>query len=581
MLGLYGCQFLQDSPSVTKPPLPEVQKPAAGPTIFQQLTLIELLDSIHAKLQDAQSTQVQPAILEWQNGLTDAHFQFLSPEFVRQASNIVLKFLDSPASAIDSASAVTAVNAHELNALTILRTYLHTWNHDCENAIKVLTNEPIQSKADRARRLWQIIRGTCAYYPPSSDQKKDNTDEDHWRNLALMLANAHTPIEVHERYRDWQLVHPDHLAAKFAPTIVAGTQPEIEQIALLLPQTGPLANAAHTIRDGFFGAHLYADHASDVTIEVYDSTTQNISSLIERAVADGADLVVGPLDKERVSTVTNTSDYEVPVIALNRAILSNEYHPKVLQLGLAVEDDATEVVRYLHSLDRRRVVLIMGAEYWSIRAGLAFKEYAQNSLTLLDEIRLTDMREVADVVADVLHISQSSRRHQKLQSISRYDLEFVTRKREDIDAIVTFVEHDEFESLAATLHYHFGGDIPIIATETSFRGLERTSSYAEGTFFTAMPVTLHEFSFVEHLKEFYHDVDQHLALYAFGADAYRASMWSHDLREGHRIAGYTGLLQRDQRGIIRRQPIWGVINGRQTNALTKISNLSVRPKSLL
>lgn len=585
MLVLGGCQFKWDSSTDPNPVSHETQQPAAQSNPLLELSFIQLLDTVHAQLQEAERVQIQRTILDWQSGLRDDHNRLLSPNFVREASRVVLEFLDSPSTAIEQISRLTTVNEHEVDSLAILQAYLYTWNHDCENAIKFLAAVPIQinqESEDRARRLWRIIRGACAYRHRDVPDPGEPSNEDHWWSLATMLLNSHTPAELHQSYREWRENYPDHLAARFAPTIVAGTQPHIDQIALLLPQTGPLASAARTIRDGFLSAHLYSNHASDVNIEVYDSSSQEITSLIERIIAEGADLIVGPLDKELVATVLAEPNYDIPVLALNRTILDNLSHPEVMQLGLAVEDDAVEVVRYLHSINRQRVVLIMGAEYWSIRSGLAFKEAAINSLDLLDEIQLTDMSQVANVVADVLQVTQSTGRHEKISRIiGRDSLKFVTRRREDIDAIVTFVERDEFASLAATLHYYFGGDIPILATETSFRGLERTSMYSEGTLFTAMPVALHEYSFVEQLKATYPDVEQHLALYAFGADAYRASMWSYDLSRGHRITGYTGILQQDSRGVIHRQPIWGIIKDRKISSLHNLSPLTNRPKSLL
>lgn len=585
MLVLGGCQFKWDSPTDPTPVSDEIQQPAAQSNPLLELSFIQLLDTVHAQLQEADRVQIQRTILDWQNGLRKEHYRLLTPDFVRAASRALLEFLDSPSLAIEQATRLTTINDYEANSLAILQAYLYTWNLDCENAIKFLAVVPTQldeESEDRARRLWRIIRGTCAYQHLDFHKLSESSNEDHWWSLATMLLNSHTPLELHQNYREWRANNPEHLAASFAPTIVAGMQPRIDQIALLLPQTGPLASAARTIRDGFLSTHLYSNHTGDVNIEVYDSSSEEIKSLIARIIADGADLIVGPLDKELVATILAEPNYDIPVLALNRAILDNLSHPNIMQLGLVVEDDAVEVVRYLNSINRRRIVLIMGAEYWSIRSGLAFKEAAQNSLDLLDEIQLADMSQVANVVADVLQVTQSTGRHEKISRIvGRGSIEFVTRRREDIDAIVTFVESDEFASLAATLHYYFGGDIPILATETSFRGLERTSTYSEGTLFTAMPVTLHDYSFVEQLKVTYPDVEQHLALYAFGADAYRASMWSYDLSRGHPITGYTGILQRDSRGVIHRQPIWGIIKDRKISSLHNLSMITNRPKSLL
>src|SRR3990167_8979148 len=95
-------------------------------------------------------------------------------------------------------------------------------------------------------------------------------------------------------------------------------------IALLLPLQCKYRQSAIAIQNGFMTAHYAAAAKLDTgksapTIRVYDSTDiRNFMNVYRQAVNDGADIIVGPLQKENVHQLVITkTELPVPTIALN------------------------------------------------------------------------------------------------------------------------------------------------------------------------------------------------------------------------------------------------------------------------
>src|SRR5690606_16124296 len=120
-----------------------------------------------------------------------------------------------------------------------------------------------------------------------------------------------------------------------------------KQIALLLPMQGKLAEAGEAVRDGFFAAYFQALENGRQTPEVrqYDSSTDAISAY-QQAIAEGADLVIGPIDKEKVTELSLMPSLEVHVLSINPPHTPPAQPLKgFYQCGLAVEDEARQVAR--------------------------------------------------------------------------------------------------------------------------------------------------------------------------------------------------------------------------------------------
>lgn len=132
------------------------------------------------------------------------------------------------------------------------------------------------------------------------------------------------------------------------------------KLAVLLPMSGELATAAGPVRDGLLAGY-YAERRVRPELVFYDTagTPSGAVSARDRAIAEGADQILGPLGRDEVSTFFNTSP-PVPLLALNRG---NTAPPdNAGQFSLAPEDEGAAAAAYLLERNARRVLVLSNGD---------------------------------------------------------------------------------------------------------------------------------------------------------------------------------------------------------------------------
>ncbi len=203
--------------------------------------------------------------------------------------------------------------------------------------------------AENQARIWKLLAVQAKEALIEMRGESSNPIVQGWIDLALAVGYS----ERKERGIDqWRQAYPDHpignqLLASIAKTHAAAVPvtdaaPFNQKIALLLPLQSPAyASAAHMVQAGFMAAHKAS--ADQAQITVYDSGgTEGVVQAYERAVAEGAQYVVGPLVRDEVNALVS-QPLPTPVLALNQpegGAVAKEH----LQLfGLPVEAEATQV----------------------------------------------------------------------------------------------------------------------------------------------------------------------------------------------------------------------------------------------
>jgi len=162
--------------------------------------------------------------------------------------------------------------------------------------------------------------------------------------------------------------------SKRPPADRDGYRPPLK-LAVLLPLTGNLATASASVRDGLLAGY-YAESRHRPDIEFLDTagTPGGANAAYDRAVAAGADYVVGPLGRDEVSALFSRPSLSVPILALNRPADSREAPAGSVGFSLAPEDDGIIAAEYLLAHGQRNALVIASSDDNGKRAATAFRE---------------------------------------------------------------------------------------------------------------------------------------------------------------------------------------------------------------
>jgi len=441
----------------------------------------------------------------------------------------------------------------------------------------------------RSDQIWALISQSPA---PGVTQLANSTGgvERGWWQLKEQMLGAFTLSDAAGRLTRWQSANSQHPANLALPSQLAALQnnrPEFRHVALLIPQSGPLAAAGKAVRDGFVAAHLHAQkgpqqYRGNATrgtaqtagrqITVLDTASAPLPDLLAQAQALGADLLVGPLDKNRVAQL-NSLPSRVPTLLLNYLPDGTAAQSDVVQFGLAVEDEARAIARRIQAEGLERVVVLHNEKEWSQRArdGL-IKEFANAAVTPESSISFEpasqvvgvgstpDVKQVTSVVGSTLLVDASSARHRRLERVLGEDLEFVPRARQDVDAIVAFLDGPEARALRPALRFHFSSSVPVY---TSSQALRRVSARdlrdLRGFNVSEIPWKLYPSPIKDSVEASFGVTQGGLVpLYALGVDAYRlADRLDLLISTPHqRLLGGTGELSIEYGGRVRRDLAW-------------------------
>jgi outer membrane PBP1 activator LpoA protein len=401
--------------------------------------------------------------------------------------------------------------------------------------------------------IWELATLTPAFDAVELAEHGSDVERGWWSLRRDLLASSSLADE-RERVRAWQAAWPDHPGARNLPTALAdaGAYAAPQHVALLLPVTGPLARAGRAVRDGFMAAYLEQRPAAGFTVVVYDTNGVQLPTLYERAIADGADVLVGPLLRDEVTALNDVAP-AVPVLALNY-LGAGDPAPNVTQLGLAIEDDAATLAAWLRDAAYERVLILHGSHEWSTRVTQAL---AEHGIVPADSYLLPDLRTVTEDVGTALHVEESEARHAELQQLLGTPLLFRARSRSDIEAVVALVNSVEVTALVPALRFHYADRIPAFATAQTLQGA------SAGTYRTMNRFNVVELpwqapgnpGFERMAGAFALAGNPFASMYGFGADAFRLVDRVHpeNRRTFTQILGNTGVITLQPDGRWRRE----------------------------
>jgi outer membrane PBP1 activator LpoA protein len=452
--------------------------------------------------------------------------------------------------------------------------------------IAALTNSKKLLQANQDA-LWQNLMSIPFAELQQLSHSGMSDTERGWYSLATINKNNQIDLEQQREQlqlwlRDWR----QHPANKNLPgdlkLLHSLIDQQPKQIALLLPMQGKLAEAGEAVRDGFFAAYFQALENGRQTPEVrqYDSSTDAISAY-QQAIAEGADLVIGPIDKEKVTELSLMPSLEVPVLSLNYPDTPPAQPLKgFYQFGLAVEDEARQVARQAFLEGHRQAMVIIPSQEWSERSARAFaNEWEKLGGVVVNRSQFQSGANYSNLVKDAMQIESSLQRNREMQSLLGIPLQTSPRSRGDVDMIFLIADPAQGRQIKPTFAFHYAGNIPVYATSQIYSGQPNPKADRDlnGVRFNTMP-WLFDTSSPEKQAVAQHTKSAAVygRLHALGADAFRLYARLPQLEQvpDMRIFGATGALHMLGDGRIEREQIWVRFRNGEAQPLPMVINQS-------
>ncbi|HHO67457.1 MAG TPA: penicillin-binding protein activator [Gammaproteobacteria bacterium] len=418
-----------------------------------------------------------------------------------------------------------------------------------------------------------------------------------WLALAAIGKGVDDSLPADELIARWRAQYPQHPASEATIARLLAARPQAlrtpRRIALILP-LGPrnrYAKAAEAVRNGFFAAYYArprqamadavpgdggAPHLEDagsnappLQLRIYEEGrgAEAFDAVYQQAVADGADLVVGPLGKDAVSRLASRESLPVPVLALNYGEMNGAPPRNLFQLGLSPEQEAREVAQRAWLDGHRRTAVITPSTPWGDRVAKAFNERWLALGGHVVEVQHYDPKknDYSLPIRRLLNVDESQARRKSVRRIIGEKIEFIPRRRQDIDAIFMVAFSRQARVIRPQLRFHHAPKVPVYTTSHAFSGTvdPQMDRDMDGVMFADMPWTLAPDALGQRLKG---DIARawpgaarrYTRLHALGVDAYRVIGQLNELRRDRaaHFAGETGELSLDADNRLQRRLLW-------------------------
>ncbi len=386
-----------------------------------------------------------------------------------------------------------------------------------------------------------------------------------WWLLQQQMREASSIPAQQVVWQTWQRRYPSHPARLRPPeTLRRLDLYEAPNIALFLPLTGPVASAGQAIRDGLISALLSEAGDNRPNIRIYDTAAADIGQLWEQALAEGAQVSVGPLLKDQVLRFSELTAYaDQPRLVLNyleNPVADPALPPdprveaptanKLFQFGIAIEDEARALANQVLLAGHEKLIVVSSNRSWSQRASAEYLKHWPYPAT---NAYFTDIKELTQAIGTAMQVEASESRKTEIANILGQPLEFLARGRQDMDAVVAFTNQVEARALGPALRFHFASNLPLYATSQIARGSEVDELV--GFNLTEMPLFTHPTASQSALYDaFALKSNAQAELYALGYDAYRLATWLPLLNSEGQLAlpAASGYIWLDKAGRFKR-----------------------------
>jgi len=408
-----------------------------------------------------------------------------------------------------------------------------------------------------------------------------------WVSLAYIAKTGGDEQHTQQQIDQWMEKYPNHPVNLSILKTIVSQQPEAlgrpAQIALILPLKGRFSKAAEAIQDGFLASYYnQKDDAHRPVVKIYNEgdDPQQIQAIYQQAVNDGADFVVGPLNKDAVTVLTRATEFPAPVLTLNYSEGNSVPVGNLFQMSLSPEQEARQVAEHAWLDGNQKAAAIIPNTSWGDRVYAAFKERWEELGGEVVEVQTYDAKksDYGLPIKKLLNLDESEKRADGLKRLVNMKFEYEPRRRKDVDMIFMAAFSRQGRLLRPQLRFHRAANIPVYATSHVYSGtlqpnMDRDMNDVK---FSDMPWTLtvsdNDDALKAQIEKLWPDSSKrYMRLFALGIDAFNVIPELNRLRRNQfsSYQGETGLLYLDVNNRLLRRLVWAEFVGGKPRVLDK------------
>ncbi len=387
-----------------------------------------------------------------------------------------------------------------------------------------------------------------------------------WLELNLIARRSDMlPAKMEPWVERWFELYGEHPAAiRFTPKLLEDSRRMFikpTRIAVMLPLSGRLKAVSEAIQNGFLYAY-YGDNDKSADITIIDASEDPAEFNLQylQAVEQGADFIVGPLDKDLVDILQEKEALPVPTLTLNYGN-STKTTDNLFQFGLSPEDEAEQIADYALSEGHYFSAMLTPDTEWGDRLALAFsRRFEQLGGQIVGQSRYPARdNDYSQAIRNLLNLTNSEQRKSILQRTLGEEIGYEPRRRQDIDMIFIAANSRQARQIKPQLEFHRAQTLPVYATShISSSEIDSVKDRdLDDILFVDAPWMLErtnnpEFASINELWP--NSVQRFGRLYALGMDAYRIipSLRRLLVKPEESVVLNTGELTVEQTGWVRR-----------------------------
>lgn len=395
-----------------------------------------------------------------------------------------------------------------------------------------------QARQQNNDKIWALLRNANRGMLEHTAVNAGETGLAGWLSLIVSYnQNVSNPSSLPQVLDSWKAKYPSHSAVLLLPTELQNVanfqQTQLNSVALLLPLSGDAKGLGEIIRKGFNDAK----GNNNAKIQVLDSDSAPIDSLLNQAAQQGVQTVVGPLLKPRVDEMLASSHINhLNVLALN-STANVRAVAKVCYYGLSPESEAQSAAeRFVRDNVQNAIVFAPQGDFGQ-RASDAFTQQWRKLTNKEVDVRFYNQPQDSVVALQNSSVANGSAIYMLGTA------EQVSDMKQGIDSSALAGKVALYTSSRSNSPNN-GPDFRLAMEGVKFSEIPLIAERDSSEYKLAAKLASNDFSMMR--------------LYAMGSDAWLLANQFNEFRQipGYKVSGLTGLLSAGANCNVSRELTW-------------------------